>query len=110
MPGAFVRVHLRDKDAGRSIRLKPKEKLDVDLDENPTTGYSWQTVSIPSLLELKDSDYVPDAPQRCGSGGRKTFHFVVARPGSGTLRMEYRRPWEKEVEPARVYEVSLESA
>jgi inhibitor of cysteine peptidase len=103
-------VHLRDKDSSRSIRLKVEGKLEVDLEENPTTGFSWQVASFPSLLELKGSDYLPDAPQRCGSGGRKVFHFVVARPGSGSLRLEYRRSWEKDVEPARVFEVSLESA
>ncbi|MDD1770352.1 MAG: protease inhibitor I42 family protein [Methanomassiliicoccales archaeon] len=103
-------MHLRTKDAGRSVRVKVKERIDLVLEENPTTGYGWQMAQLPALLELVDSDYLPDTPQRCGSGGRKVFHFVVARPGSGSLRLEYRRSWEKDVEPARVFEVSLESA
>jgi inhibitor of cysteine peptidase len=101
---------LRAKDSGRSIRIKVKGKIDLELEENPTTGFSWQMAQLPALLELMDSDYLPDAPQRCGSGGLRTWHFVVARSGSGSLKLEYRRPWEKDVGPVSTFEVSLESA
>jgi inhibitor of cysteine peptidase len=103
-------VHLRAKDSGRSIRVKVKDKISLELEENPTTGFGWQIAQLPFLLELVDSDYQPDAPQRCGSGGLRTWQFVVARSGSGTLRLEYGRPWEKDVGPMSTFEVSLESA
>ena len=103
-------VHLRDGDSGRVVGVKVGDMLEVDLEENPTTGYSWQVGPLPSVLELKDSRYAPDHPQLCGSGGRRTFRFAVVMPGSGKLGLEYRRAWEKEAAPARVFEITLESA
>ena len=102
-------MRLRGKDSGRTFVLNVREKLDVEIEENPTTGFTWEVTQIPALLELKGKEYVPDEPRRMGSGGRQTFHFVVARAGSGSLRLELRRPWEREIKPARLFQINLES-
>jgi inhibitor of cysteine peptidase len=102
-------MRLHGKDSGRTFRLNVREKLDVEVEENPTTGYRWEVTQLPDLLELKGREYVPDEPRRMGSGGLDTFHFVVAKAGSGSLKMELRRPWEREINPAGRFEVSLSS-
>ncbi|MGD1061280.1 MAG: protease inhibitor I42 family protein [Methanomassiliicoccales archaeon] len=103
-------MHLRAKDSGRSIRVKPKDKIDLELVENLTTGFGWQMVQLPAFLELVDNDHVPEALPLCGSGGTRMWHFNVVGSGSGAFMLEYRRSWEKDVGPARTFEVSLESA
>jgi inhibitor of cysteine peptidase len=36
-----------------------------------------------------------------GSGGTETWRLAAQRPGAQTLTLEYRRPWEHGVPPAR---------
>ncbi len=40
-----------------------------------------------------------------GCAETTTFRFEAVAPGEGTLRLEYRRPWETGVPPARTFEI-----
>jgi inhibitor of cysteine peptidase len=102
-------MRLSESDSGKSIAVKLGETLEIDLESNPTTGYSWQVVQLPVALDIESRDYLWDEPVRCGSGGREHFRLAVARAGPGWLRLEYRRPWEKAAGPARTFELNLES-
>jgi len=79
---------------GKTINLKPGDKLVVRLAGNETTGYRWGIKSRPAALKLVSAKYVPSPPGRVGEGGVKTFRFV-ARSGSGDLKLVYKRSWEK---------------
>ena len=96
----------------RRVELQRGQELVVALDANPTTGYRWEIVGgAPAALEpLGEGQYVP-APVpggRVGGGGTMTWRFRAVRPGSGALRLEYRRPWEKDGPPARTFNCAVE--
>lgn len=82
--------------SGRSVSLKPGDRLVVDVAENPTTGYSWAITARPAFLTLTRSRYVSDpqpagAPPVAGGGGRHAFTFRARTTGRGTLKLRYRR-------------------
>ena len=70
------------------------------LDENRSTGYSWQVVesyllmnNLYSVLELASSDYerLPTPPGMTGMGGYRTLTFNVIGQGVGDLKIFYTR-------------------
>lgn len=82
------------KDSGKSVTLRVGDRLAVDVAENPSTGYAWQTVTLPSILVAAGSKYTanPASAGLVGGGGRRVITFRAKKRGTGTLRLRYRRP------------------
>lgn len=75
----------------------------ISLESNPTTGYSWEIASPPDpeVVELLDAAYRPPETPRIGAGGRQVWTFRAAGSGETEIALEYLRPWEEGVPPAR---------
>jgi inhibitor of cysteine peptidase len=112
LPGSGPsRIELNEADDGRTVKVLAGAKVFVRLRGNPTTGFRWQLAEKPggTLEPLGDEEYTPDRerPVAVGSGGTFTFAFRAVKPGSGTIRLAYRRPWEKEKPPAQTFSVTI---
>ena len=92
------------KDDGRTLTLTMGPELRVRLQANRSTGYGWKIAvgAAPVLTEEGEPTYKSGATTAgaVGGGGVETWRFRAAQSGRRTLRMEYRRPWEREVPPA----------
>jgi copper homeostasis protein (lipoprotein) len=89
-----------DKSAG-DVSLKVGGALEVRLDANHTTGYSWiaAPVADPVLSRLGAATYKEDSSGggKAGVGGVEIWRFKAVKTGKEALKFEYRRPWEKNV-------------
>jgi inhibitor of cysteine peptidase len=91
-----------DEKAPWHIETKVDQDFVITLDSNPSTGYSWRLARpLPSMLKLQGKRYIPDKPQKIGSGGTEIWTFEPVRSGKVTIMFEYIRPWEKESQPVR---------
>lgn len=78
------------------ITLAVGETFELTLCANPSTGFAWNEVQITggtTLLPLsreyrEPSDAMPGAP------GSELFVFEALEAGSGTVTIDYSRPWE----------------
>jgi inhibitor of cysteine peptidase len=87
---------------GESITVVTGKRFAVELEANPTTGYSWQLTAPPGdQVQLIDSDYTPAGPQQPGSGGTQRFTFQATATGTTSLAFGYVRPWETGVAPTK---------
>lgn len=69
--------------------------LEVTLDGNHTTGYSWQLAGNQSgILRLEKQEYISDHSSLCGSPGSFHWVFRAVKPGREMLEFRYYRPWE----------------
>jgi inhibitor of cysteine peptidase len=84
---------------GDDITVAQGERFVIALTSNPSTGYSWSAESNPNARFLR-SEQVP-GPNRPGAPGTQRLTFLATTPGSSTLVLEYVRPWEFGVPPAR---------
>jgi len=50
--------------------------LEIELDENPTTGYLWSINRLPPELKLLSNIFESSGPG-VGAGGRRHFTFIV---------------------------------
>ena len=74
------------------------EELEIALESNPSTGYSWavQSPTDDAVLELVSTDFIePDAPDgMAGVPGTEVFSFRATGVGSVTVLLHYVRSWE----------------
>jgi inhibitor of cysteine peptidase len=105
-----ARQVLDENDVGSDVTVDVGEQFEVRLESNPTTGYAWQVVEQPDVIDLVSSEY--DAPDTSlvGAGGVEVFVFEGASAGSGELRLEYVRSFEDPPVPAETAEFQVQVA
>ncbi len=92
------------------IQVKLGDKLQVALKGNPTTGYAWEiAVNNPNMLAPQgEVEYQQEKTNLVGSGGTFLFTFKAIAKGNTSLKLIYRRPFEKDVPPIRDYQLNVQ--
>ncbi|HEV8695900.1 MAG TPA: protease inhibitor I42 family protein [Lysobacter sp.] len=91
-------------DSAAPVKAAPGQLLVVRLAANASTGYSWawdEAAAAGVLVQDGRPTMTGLDPQRVGSGGTQTWRFRVVASGEGELRLNYRRPWEKDTPPVQ---------
>ncbi len=71
------------------------KNLKIELESNPTTGYSWDwRQEGPGSITLVEDSFTGPSTSIPGAGGKQTFIFSGGTPGRVTLTFTYARPWE----------------
>ena len=101
-------VRLTQADSGSTITLHSDETLEIVLQGNPTTGYTWEVKSgSEALLKQKgEPEFTPDS-KAMGSEGRMTFRFDVVAVGKAHLVLIYHRTFEPQVPPLRSFGIRV---
>ena len=87
------------------VSLKVGAVLEVRLEANHTTEYSWvfAPAANPVLMRQGRTVYQEHAAgSTVGAGGVEVWRFKAMKAGKQGLQFEYRRPWEKGSPPAKV--------
>lgn len=96
---------VKDADQVETIRRKAGGTFTIPLESNHTTGYSWTLdgKEDSTVVRKVGSDYIndPHLPGMVGFGGTERWKFRAEKKGTTVLHFIYRRPWEKDVKPAR---------
>lgn len=80
------------KGNGRTITVQRGDTVELDLEENPTTGYRWQ---VSNGLDELESDQYELLSATVGGGGMRKFTFLA--DSSYELRLTNCRTWSGEV-------------
>jgi inhibitor of cysteine peptidase len=91
----------------REVTLTIGEVVEISLAENPTTGFRWElrVKPEPSCSLIKDWSESATGPP--GKGGTHRWQFQAVRPGTGEIKLEYRRPWEQEAAPRHSFNLRV---
>jgi inhibitor of cysteine peptidase len=100
-------VVLGTADSLSEVLLDVGDQLDVELEANPTTGYSWELGPLPDGLQLVSSDFEEPVGSLVGAPGNQLFVFDVVGPGDGILRFEYVRVFEDPAVAEQIVEYIL---
>jgi inhibitor of cysteine peptidase len=77
-----------------SLTMAKGTVFTIRLDENPTTGYSWNASTTPGLTVL-NSTYVGSGSGLMGAGGVHEWKIEASGTGAQWFNATYERPWEK---------------
>lgn len=96
-------VDLDAANNGVNLETTSGVTINLSLDSNITTGYSWSFATEPSATVLKvvSSDYV--SPNQTGTplvgaGGKQVWKFLATGRGTTSFKLIYVRPFD----PAQV--------
>jgi inhibitor of cysteine peptidase len=94
------------EDDGGTVTVRDGGTLTVELDSNPTTGYTWLEASVPGVLEARGEPVFEPESDALGAPGVQTLTYDVVGPGEGTLELEYARAFES-VQPEDTFSVTV---
>ncbi|MCK9278233.1 MAG: protease inhibitor I42 family protein [Methanoculleus sp.] len=75
-----------------TITLPAGSEITISLDENPTTGYSWNVTSSAGLSYVNDT-YIAPETGLVGAGGVHVWEYIAAETGSAEFSAIYMQPW-----------------
>ncbi len=101
-------VALEAKDNGRQIELQKGQTLVINLEGNPSTGYTWEPVDLEGAIvrQVGETEFHAES-DLVGAPGTQTLRFEALKAGQMDLRLVYHRPWETGVEPLQTFTVHL---
>ncbi len=108
-PAQDRNVTLTESQNGGSAELAEDQKLEIRLPVQGGTGFSWELMRPPRApVRLLSSNAQPAGPGNLPGGpATQLFVFEPTGAGSGDIELGYRRPWEKDTQPARTFVVHV---
>jgi predicted secreted protein len=104
-----MRHQLSAADNGKIVPVRCGDSIDLKLNEMPSGGYRWLLDGYPEeILEFVDQQF-DYAEGRVGGSNETCFRFRVEAPGSGTVRLSYRRSWETGQASLESYQLAIQS-
>ena len=97
------------KEDGGEVVLVAGGTLLLRLEAIVGTGYGWQIVrdASPQLKAVGNPKSEASGNTKEGGMEIEVFQFLAHVPGSSDLELQYRRPWEKQVAPAKTYRLRV---
>jgi len=113
-------IWVSEPDNGRQIEIREGQVLVVGLEGNLSTGYGWEIEEMGQTLRQVGSVKVESLSQPPGALGgkfepvspllgapdRQILRFEPVAAGWTSLKLVYRRPWEK-VEPSKTFTIQV---
>ena len=93
-------------DDGGTVTVRARGTLTVELEGNPTTGFTWMEAEVPAALESRGEPEFEPSSDAIGAGGMMTLTYDAIEAGEGTLELQYARPWES-VQPEDTFAVTV---
>ena len=101
-------IELAAEDDGAEVRVDVGDEIEIALEGNPTTGYTWAVADAAGgIVELKGEIKFTAQSDLVGAGGMQELEFEAVREGTGELRLIYHRPFEQGVEPLEEFTVTV---
>lgn len=102
-------IRLSVADDGRSVELKEGQTLVVSLESNPSTGYRWEVDEVDeTILQQTGKTEFKSESHLIGAPAQQIMRFEAVAAGRTSLRLVYRRPWEKTIEPVKVFSLQVQ--
>ncbi len=103
-----VEHQLTAANANQSIEAKVGDTLVVELEGNPTTGFTWEATELDqAVLEQVGEPEFNAESDLLGAPGVISLRFKATGPGQTLLKLVYHQPWEQDVPPEETFEVTI---
>ena len=97
-------------DPGTQVVVKSGNRFTIELASNVTTGYSWEygvPVDTDYLRVVKTYNKNPQSGL-VGAGGTQGWIFETVQPGTTSINLVYKRPWEASEPPNQIAVFNIE--
>jgi inhibitor of cysteine peptidase len=112
--GKAANIELDASADGTTQQLNKGEIMEITLESNPSTGYSWfATISDPKVVvQMGEPQYQEPVSSSStpivGAAGTQTFFLQAVESGTATVTLDYKRGWETDVAPDKTITITVE--
>jgi predicted secreted protein len=101
---------------GLQIHISSGSSLQVQLESNPSTGYSWKVVNISDSNVLAQISNTFETPMYklpegqvppVGAGGLEYWNFKALNKGTSTISMDYNRSWDASTKGTQTFSLTV---
>jgi predicted secreted protein len=105
-PGMTV---LRMPDHGKAIRVQAGEVIELALEEQGGTGYTWEFNQLDEKhFQVVRTEAKPLTAQHLAGGPvLRVWQLKTKAPGEARLSLDYLRPWEGRASAVKHFEVEV---
>lgn len=82
------------------ITIRPGETFQIELMENPSTGYRWRFQIVSGKAQKMNDQYDAQNATAVGGVGKRTMTFKAFGKKDIEIRARYKRSWEKDSDAA----------
>ncbi len=103
-----VQITEKGNSCGSTVGLNVGDTLNLVLDGNPSTGYTWEVGFYTNTVvePLGEAEYQSQS-NLVGADGTYTFRFRAIGEGQTQLKMVYHRPFEKDATDLKTCDVTV---
>jgi len=95
-------------DNGQTITVSVNDTLEVELWGNPSTGYTWNRVTLTTnVLVAKGNPEFQLDSDAAGAGGMYYFCYKAETAGVADLKLTYNRVFEPATSSDQVFQVTI---
>lgn len=97
------------RDNGKTVNLPVDGSLTVTLDTVTGTGYSWHLVKNDSGLMTVVERNLSEKGEKRLLGRTQCFSIKLRaiHPGTDVIELQYKRGWEHEIPPLKVFSITV---
>lgn len=101
-------LRLSSLDNQKEIKVKTGDIVELAIDTQPSTGYTWKIEALSCVEKYGDSRIDSGKGTALGRVETEYMRFKAVKIGSGFIDLKYIRPWETDKNPAKQYKVYID--
>ena len=95
-------------DHGRAMSVVKGEPIQIVLEGNPTTGFTWLVDDLDTkVIAVAGTPTYAPSSDALGAGGKFIFNFTALARGQTNMRIIYIRPSERGLDPAQTFAIMI---
>jgi len=96
--GGYMVIKAKNSQNGDfDYKIKKGEEFIINLDENVTTGHSWNyKIDNEKIVKLLEDEHIEPSTKLIGASGSHKFVFLGEKKGEATITFKYFRVWKDE--------------
>jgi predicted secreted protein len=102
-------VVVTEKDDGKKVKLAKGDTLEVRLEMQGGTGFSWKVAKNDDKVLMPKGKPETERPDKSKPGGKLTqiFRFTAEAAGTSEVEVHYARPFEKDKVLAKTFKLTV---
>ena len=102
-------IVLKADDAFKTLSVKSGAFFTIELEANPTTGYTWKfNITNSEVVQYIKDEYIPpNDTDTVGASGLHRFIFRAMSEGEASIKMQYEKSFADSKEPAQFRDFNI---
>ncbi len=102
-------IVLTRDDSGKTVVMRPGDRLAIRLAEKPAAGYRWAVETYNEQVVVQaGTDYTRSDGAAVGGGGHRQLTFEAKAPGKVILHLKLWQPWAGDASIVERFVVTLQ--